>query len=333
MAHNIATIDGKAAMFFHGKTPWHGLGTKLDGPATSAEAIKAAKLDWRVVKVPLLVEAGRHSYATVQDKFAMVRSDTPVQSPVNVLGVVGKDYTPLQNRDAFGWFDSIVGEDEAVYHTAGALGDGERVWILAKLPGEIQVTSEDVADKFLLLSNSHDGKSSVQVKFTPIRVVCQNTLTMALNQGRSLKIAHTASLEQRMNLAKWNLGIINTRFTEIADAFKAMAKVEMAKDRLARYLGQVFPEPEDKENKRSLARVLKARSWSEERFAAGRGNNLAGVSGTLWAAYNGVAEYVDYKLSGRTEEGRLDHVWFGDGYLCKVRAYRAAVALTKEWLN
>jgi phage/plasmid-like protein (TIGR03299 family) len=171
------------------------------------------------------------------------------------------------------------------------------------------------------------------VKFTPIRVVCQNTLTMALSQGRSLKIAHAASLEQRMELAKRNLGIITTRFKEIEEAFKTMARVQMVKDRMDHYLTQVFPDPEDKQDSGGLARVLEARSLSSERFEAGHGNALAGVKGTLWAAYNGVTEYVDYKQSSRAPDGRLDHVWFGDGYLSKARAYRVAVALAKEWLN
>lgn len=162
MAHELSTENGKAAMMYVGQVPWHGLGQKLDKPATSAEAIKAAHLDWEVAKVPLYLK-GSNGYRLADETFAIVRSDVSHPAP---LGIVGTSYQPLQNRAAFVWFDEIVGQDAAIYHTAGALGSGERVWILAKLPGEIRVKGDDIAEKFLLLSNSHDGKSSVQVKFS-----------------------------------------------------------------------------------------------------------------------------------------------------------------------
>jgi phage/plasmid-like protein (TIGR03299 family) len=203
MPHDLATIDGQAAMMFVGEVPWHGLGQRLNHPATAAEAIKAAQLDWDVTKVPLFVKKGRR-YGEVQAKFAVVRDYQPQLCSTKVFGIVGKQYKPLQNREAFAWFDGIVGEGSAIYHAAGALGDGERVWVLAKLPGEIRVKGDDIAEKFLLLSNSYDGESSVQLKFTPIRVVCQNTLTMALQSGYTVKVSHHPSLAKRMEVAKAN---------------------------------------------------------------------------------------------------------------------------------
>lgn len=207
MSHDLATINGQSAMMYYGEVPWHGLCQKLDGPATAAEAIRAANLDWKVEKTPLHIHQGK-LYPKVPDRFVIVRQDQAASdAPPTVQGIVGRDYTPLQNREAFDWFDPIADGAKAIYHTAGALGDGERVWILAKLPDAIQVIGDDIADKFLLLSNSHDGSSSVQVKFTPIRVECQNTLTMALSQGRSLRIAHTPSLPPRKAAARDSLGI------------------------------------------------------------------------------------------------------------------------------
>jgi phage/plasmid-like protein (TIGR03299 family) len=164
MAHEIATTaDGRAAMFYTGEPPWHGLGTRLDNPATAAEAITAAGLDFTVELTRLTTIDG----IPVPQRVAVVRSDTQ-----DVLGVVSPAYVPVQNRQAFGFLDAIAAEGGIRYHTAGALRRGERVWLLGKLPGEIRVKdSDDVTEKYLLLSNSHDGSSALRVYFTPVRVV------------------------------------------------------------------------------------------------------------------------------------------------------------------
>ncbi len=200
MAHNLEIENGEASMMYVGEEPWHGLGTKLESPASAAEAIEAAKLDWEVTKVPLYAASGRRRVA-LKNRFAVVRKDLLDKKQCKALGIVGSQYTPLQNREAFSFFDPIVGEKAAVYHTAGVLGNGERIWILAKLPEDIRVTDDDITNKFLLLSNSHDGTSAVQVKFTPIRVVCQNTLTQALKRGPTVWVAHTQNIHERLREA------------------------------------------------------------------------------------------------------------------------------------
>jgi phage/plasmid-like protein (TIGR03299 family) len=270
----------------------------------------------------------------VRNRFGIVRDDLLKQAgPTPVLGIVGSEYKPLQNRDAFQWFDPIVGEGKAIYHTAGALGDGERVWILAKLPDDIQVIGDDIANKFLLLSNSHDGTSSVQVKFTPVRVVCQNTLTMALNQGRGIHVPHTRNLSERLAAARDALGIIRKRFDEIADDFRRMARIQVNTDRLNRYLAKVFPTPSNPDDKRATFRVQQARLESTRLFTDGSGNSQQPVRGTLWAAYNGIAEYVDYGTNLRDADRRLDAIWFGSGYLSKARAFRVAMQNARAWKN
>jgi phage/plasmid-like protein (TIGR03299 family) len=331
MAHGLNSKDGKASMMYVGEVPWHGLGTALARPATAAEAIKAAGLDWDVAKTPVHLKNGRR-YSLIQNRFAVIRKDLK-PSEVVPLGFVGKGYTPLQNRDAFAWFDPIVGKDAAVYHTAGALGDGERVWVLAKLPGEIRVAGDDIAEKYLLLSNSHDGQSSVQVKFTPIRVVCQNTLTMALSSGKGIRISHTSSLPDRLQLAERNLGIIKERFEDIEKDFQALAAVQMTNGRLPDYLARVFPDPEDKNDERARRRIERTRTESAKLFEAGSGNQAPGVRGTLWAAYNGVTEFVDYYSKALWRGGRLDSVWFGAGYHAKAKAFRVANECATDWNN
>lgn len=320
-------------MMYAVNPPWHGLGTRLNGLATSSAAIRAASLDWEVKKVPLYLKSNSR-YEAVDGRFATMRLDlrNPKGSPV--LGVVSSSYVPLQNVRAFAWFDDIVGQGAAVYETAGALGNGERVWMLAKLPDQIRIVGDDVADKFLLLSNSHDGSSSVQVKFTPIRVVCANTLTMALSAGKGIRIHHTASMDRRLKLAEVNLGIIRERFAGIEAGFQRMQGVTMTGGRLGEYAARVFPDPADEDNEAGRERARAARRGATELFETGRGNDWPGVKGTLWAAYNGVTQFIDYRLGPRmTPDSRLDSVWFGSGYLTKARAYQVGLESAEAWRN
>lgn len=329
MPHNLFVDPlGRVSMMFFGEAPWHELGKKLDQPATSAEAIRAAGLDWEVVKQPLYVQT-HQGYRAVEDKFAMMRADQ-LDSGL-VFGIVSSNYTPLQNREAFDFFDDIVGQGAAIYHTAGALSQGERVWILAKLPDTIRVIGDDVCNKYLLLSNSHDGQSSVQMKFTPIRVVCQNTLTMALSQGPTVRVSHTRNLQTRMRQARELLGIIKSRYDEIAELFQAMTNVKMDKERLEQYYRIVFPDPRDPTNESALLRASQNREIAERYYQYGRGNQEKGVIDTLWAAYNGVTEMVDYDRWQANTEQRLNNICFGDGYLVKAKAYAAAVDKLKTW--
>lgn len=332
MSHDLEIKNGRASMFYTGDAPWHGLGTELDGPATAEEALKAAELDWKVVKTPLYIHAGEHR-SKVYNKYAIVRKDTLGSGDCRVLGVVGNGYTPLQNRAAFEFFDPIVGKDAAVYHTAGVLAQGQRVWILAKLPSDIRVVGDDIVNKFLLLSNSHDGKSAVQVKFTPIRVVCSNTLTMALSRGPTIRLAHTKDLQLRLKQSEQLLGIVHNYYAEIEEDFSAMSRVRLDTERLAEYLMDVFPAPKDPSNERALERMERDRLFAEHFFDQGRGTDIKGVPGTLWAAYNGVTELIDHRRFGYSDSRRLGSVWFGDGYLTKARAFRVAQDRLKIWKN
>lgn len=334
MAHKLYIENGKVSMMYVGEPPWHGLGTELNEPATAAEAIKAAGLDWEVDTKPIYAGEKWDRNLRVPDLFAVVRKDLWEKPNCPVFGIVGKYYTPLQNREAFDFFDSIVGEGAAIYHTAGALGKGERVWVLAKLPSYIQVIGDDITEKYLLLSNSHDGNSSVQIKFTPIRVVCNNTLTMALRQGPTLRVTHTKDIRQRLKDAEYNLGLIHKRFDGIEKSFKAMVRVNLNCGQLAEYLIRVFPDPSDSENERARNQARQDRIWAEYLYDQGKGNQVKGVSGTLWAAYNGIAEYVDYTRHKKQKpDRRLGPIWFGDGYLIKARAFNIAEELCKAWLK
>jgi phage/plasmid-like protein (TIGR03299 family) len=348
MAHDLLIENGTAAMFYVGKPPWHHLGVPLDRPATAEQAVRAGGLDWEVEKVPLYVAGGVRLHE-LPGKFAMVRRDAIGTDRLRPFGIVGPQYRALQNRDAFRFFDDIAGEAQAIYHTAGALGHGERIWVLAKLPDSIMVANVDAVDKYLLLSNSHDGDSAVQVKFTPIRVVCQNTLSQALRQGRTFRARHDRDLASGLLSVKEALGLIRSRFASIEGVLNRMAAVEMTQKTIGAYLAAVFPDPRDPDDERGLERADACRSWAAHLAEHGKGNEAAGVRGTLWAAYNGVAELVDHSggrllgpraakngrtrttaatAFGNTNASRLlESIWFGTGARTKVRAWDEAITI------
>ena len=141
-AHGLFIENSEAAMCYVGDPPWHGLGRRLHNAATAAQAIAAARLDWRVRKVPLYIAGGNRLHE-LPGRYAVVREGCIGAADCHALGLVGESYRVLQSRDAFRFFDPIVGEGAAVYHTAGALAHGERVWILAKLPDDIVVAGHD----------------------------------------------------------------------------------------------------------------------------------------------------------------------------------------------
>ncbi len=338
MAHNISTERGRPEMCYVGERPWHGLGTALQAPATAAEAIQAAGLDWTVEQWPLYAMAaatGMREGGTIEaaGHLANVRSDTR-----QVLGVVGDRYQPIQNREAFTFFDHVVGQGQAIYHTAGALGQGERVWILAKLPGDIVITrhgTEDRTEKFLLLSNSHNGWSSLRMCFTPIRVVCQNTLNAALARTgevrQGIRIQHTGEITQKVTEAQRALGLAVKFYDDMTSLVEHLANRTLKQQELTAYVETVFPSREGEPG----GRIQNIRQDVLRLIESGKGNDRPGIRGTAWAAINGVVEYVDHERAGRGKtaqeraSSRLESAWFGYGATIKARAWDHAVALVK----
>lgn len=320
MPHEIATTDSRPAMAYFGETPWHGLGTELAEPATAAEAIDAAGLNYTVALHDVQTAGG----VAIPQRKAVVRTDSS-----EVLGVVGNSYQPVQNHQCFGFLDSVVADEQLRYHTAGALGKGERIWMLAKLPGEIRIRdSEDATEKFLLLSNSHDGSSSLRVYFTPIRVVCANTLGAAERRGhrQGVSIVHKGDLTVKVAEAQETLGLARRFYDDLEENINRLAWHYPSRRQLNLYFESLYPDREDGRNRRAE----NVRKELVRLFENGRGQDIDETRLTTWAAFNAVTEYVDHHRStrGRTPEERasrrLDSAWFGSGSRLKADAWRLA---------
>ena len=328
MSHNLNIAGGKARMMYAGEPPWHGLGTRLENPATSAEAIVAAGLDWAVRMVPLFAIEGT-GVVPAPSHFAVVPDDRWGQPDCPVFGVVGKDYMPLQNREAFEFFDSIVGQGRAMYHTAGALGQGEHVWILAKLPGQMEVTPSDFLDKYILLSTGHDGRTAFRMLLTPVRVVCQNTLIMAFEAGKEIARAHhVPGMGRQLQFTRAALQALLSGFTSLEAAFRTMAARKLNAMEVQQYVTRVFPAPVGMPEDKIPRWITEDRANCVHLYRYGIGNDNPAVKETLWAAYNGITEYVDHwRTRGNT--AHMYNVCFGRGQQIKAAALSHAMQIAE----
>lgn len=290
-------------------SPWHNLGIELNHPKTARDAIKMAGLDYTVVKKPLKLKKGLK-----QDSYATVRTDTD-----DVLGFVSESYKPIQNIHAFTFFDTLVAENEAIYETAGVLGKGERIWILAKLPGNITVNGNDIVNKYLLLINSHDGSLHIRMKLTPIRVVCNNTLTSALQGAGEVQFNHTADTERDLEQTVTMLGLSNSLYEQLEVMFNGMAARKMTDEQLRKYVQELLPDSEESLNN---ARTENIRNSVFQLHDSGRGAHLA--RGTWWGTFNSVAEYTDHMMLDEDSSTRLNSIWFGRGEQLKLKAFHLA---------
>lgn len=322
MSDMINASRGKNAMMYVGDVPWHGKGVQCKELQTAEDCIVKAEMDFKVEKRPLLaiIDAKTNHFVSVPRKFATVRLDTN-----EVLGTVGAKYHVIQNVDAFKFFDSLVGKGEAIYETAGVLGNGERIWILAKLPGYIKVGGKDIVNKYLLLTNTHDGSSVVRAKLTPIRVVCNNTLSVALRGSeQEVRVRHGQSAEEKLEEAHKILGLSNALYKDLEEIFKRMSLVNLTGNQLVDYVKTLVPDNEDAERN---TRTENIRDKIIDLHDNGQGSQLA--RGTLWGAYNSVTEYVDHVYNTTQVDKKLQSMWFGSGAKLKEKAFEVA----KEMLN
>jgi phage/plasmid-like protein (TIGR03299 family) len=304
-------------MAYFGGLPWHRLGTALeegdiyDWPSAS----RKAGLDWEVELVPLITA---DTQAQVTHRAVRRTSDA------RVLGVVGPRYAPLQNRDAFQWFAPFLDAREAALHTAGSLKGGSRVWVLAKLNrSPLVIAQGDEVEKFVLLSHGHDGSLAVRCGFSPIRVVCQNTLSMAHGSDASklIRLKHTKDVLENLANVREVMDLANAEFEATAEQYRRLARKSVNQADLRKYVKRVLKIEDGQDISTRSKNIVEEIVGLAE---AGRGNSLPSIRGTYWTAYNGVSEWLTYSR-GRSEDNRLNSLWFGDSALTNRHALGVAL--------
>lgn len=323
MAHNLTVANGRVEMAYAGDTPWHGLGVKVEGLQTVQAMQEAAGLTWTVSPMPVFCNS-----LELDGYKAVVRGDNGF-----VLGVVSDRYVPIQNVQAFDTLDAIVAEGSAVVETAGSIKDGRRVWALAKLPGTFEVVPGDAVEPYVLVSWGHNGKNSLEVRLTPVRVVCNNTLDMASKGRANVSIRHSANAKVRIDEARTALGLIRRQVEDTAEAYRELATFTMSEYRAKGYFAELFPAPALEDGKAYQEKLARWNAHQGELLALfdhGKGSTIPGVAGTAWAAYNAVTEWTDHVYpvtqNGSVSAARQESALFGSYADVKTRALELALA-------
>jgi len=324
MAHNIDNSKGKYAFFSRKEIPWHKLGRVVKDALTSEEAIKEAALDYNVVKCPVyakfpdhIIEEGGKKGDLVPNLFATVRDDTK-----SVLGHVGNRYEIVQNLDAFKFIDDIVGSKEAIFETAGALGGGEKIFITAKLPRNIRIKeSDDIIEQYFLITNTHDGSGAIEAGFTPIRVVCNNTLNMALKgMANKIRFRHTKNIHDRMEQGREMLGLYKAYSMEFSEALNYLASKQIKEELVIDVIHSLVLTKDEQE-------ILFKEGQNTERVSTRKKNTIIDMEmymesgagqqyhkGTALWVFNGISSYFNNGKKYKNQEDRMLNLNNGAAY-------------------
>jgi len=310
MAHEVEVINGVAQMAYVVQTPWHGLGKRVPADLSPDQMLVTAGLDWNVEKRDIFLGDG-----TMLDQKALVRS-----TDNKYLSMVSERWNPVQNQEAFEFFNDFVTVGGMEMHTAGSLKEGKMVWALAKIKDSFELFGGDQVDNYLLFSNPHEFGKTVEVKVTPIRVVCNNTLTYALNNTASqiqVRLTHHRKFDG--DLVKQALGISK----EILETYRNQAEFLGSKrytdKNVVDFFNKIFPGSEE-------GKVSRKADNAAEILHTQPGAKFA--EGTYWSLFNTVTYMVDHKL-GRTVDSRLSSSWFGGGKNLKQEALRTALEMAE----
>lgn len=332
MAHELSIQNGAAEMFSGSNTlPWHKLGTVVAGLLTAQEALEAAHLNWLVKGYPVTVNGklldfpdpkaglkfGQHagerdkSGASTENTWqGICREDTG-----DCLGIMRGRYAPIQNAEAFAFFDRLVGDGKAVYDTAGALRGGRQVWLLAKVDGMVKIGRDD-HEQYALMVTSHDGSYSLMCCFVMVRVVCANTLSIALDGAKNMvKIRHTQSWSDKEAEARRVLGIGEKYFATVQDALGSLGSHLLTPDQMADFSRVLVPCENEKDVPTRTANI---RAELNRLFERGAGNQGA----TRFDAFQAVSDYADHVQTLRgANSTRIESAILGSGAQLKQKAF------------
>lgn len=282
MAANIET------MFYTREKCWHGLGVRVEEAPASADALRLAGLDWTVRPEPMYIDIGGKKIV-VPNTFANTRS-----SDDSVLGVVTGKYKIVQNEEAFSFTDALLGEG-VKYETAGSLDNGKRVWVLARMP-ETEILGDKI-EQYLVFTNSHDGKGSIRVACTPVRVVCQNTLNAALRTAsRSWSTKHMGNIESKMAEAHRTLELASKYMGSLKDEAEKLAGTPFSMEKFTQFVETLLPLDKDA-TPRQEKNVLLLRDDLNIRYR--EAPDLGNIRGTKWGVLNAVSDFATHKAPGR----------------------------------
>lgn len=310
MSHEVET------MAYAGKLPWHGLGVKVENDMTPNQMMKAAGLDWTVSKQPMYVSDG----IPVPGKKALLRD-----SDNTVLDIVGDEWNPLQNQDAFNFFEEFCLAGDMEMHTAGSLKEGRHVWALAKIKESFDILGSDRTDAFLLLSNPHMFGKCIDIRFTPIRVVCNNTITFSLQSESKNFVRSSHRNEFDANAVKEQLGIAHEKFALYRSMAEFLSSKRYTPEALVQYYNEIFPRTYKPKNEKpvKLAEDLsKNGQLAMEALHTQPGAHFG--EGTWWQALNSVTYLTDH-IMGKSADARLYSSWYGINQTRKVKAVNKAI--------
>jgi phage/plasmid-like protein (TIGR03299 family) len=314
MAHLIEEINGKAQMAYAGDVPWHGLGVKVPSDLTPDQMLESAGLDWTVTKIP--------AFANVGGKNVDVNRSALVRDMDNkVLDVVSNDWNPVQNQEAFEFFNEFVMAGDMEMNTAGSLKGGQIVWGLAKVKESFELFKGDKIDSYLLFTNFHRYGFSTDVRFTPIRVVCNNTLTLSLNSAveRMVKVSHRQAFDG--DNVKGMLGIATHKLAKYKEMAQFLGSKKAKTENIIEYFERVFPMTSVKEDNKDLSRNAKT---ALEVLHTQPGHQYA--EGSWWQPFNAVTFMTDHIL-GRSADTRLTSSWYGQNKTLKTKALELAIEM------
>lgn len=314
MAHMIET------MAYAGETPWHGLGVQVPADLSPAQMLEKAGLDWTVEKVPAFADIGGKK--TSVGWSALVRN-----TDEQMLSVVSNDWNPVQNHEAFEFFHEYCAAGDMEMHTAGSLRNGQIVWVLAKVKESFELFKGDTVDSYLLFTNPHKFGQSIDVRFTPIRVVCNNTLTLSLskNEERMVKKSHRTEFDPA--LVKEQLGIATDKLAKYKEMAEFLGSKRYTGESLTDYFNKIFPViAYNKEKGAQRKEISKSASRALEVIHTQPGASFA--EGSWWQAFNAVTYLTDHEI-GRSADTRLQSAWFGPNKNLKIKALETAVEMAE----